>query len=270
MDILISKIKLGDNSRSTLRDDELGKLVSSMEQRGLLQPVGVRPDGSHYALVYGFRRFKAAQILGWKKIECVVQERMNLKRGDDLLANAAENWVRTQPSFIEQGKLFEKLVAMGMTQKSIADRVGMSSTMVRKILNTYQRVPSSVKKHITTARGSKKRSPGELSISSANTLVTMQSRKKLTKAQVDSVYKKAISEGYSSREVEQLSHEMGKGKTLSAASAIVDQHKTLHITIRVDAKKAEVQRKKRKFTTIVKMAEAILYRSYLPTVKKER
>lgn len=77
-------------------------LRESIAAQGVLQPVGVVPlkdDDEHdFALVYGFRRFKAAKALGFSDIPAVLVEGSSATAEGRKLANLAENMVRANLS----------------------------------------------------------------------------------------------------------------------------------------------------------------------------
>lgn len=52
---------------------DVGDLVDSIREKGILEPVVARPVGGRYELVVGSRRFEAAKIAGLKKIPTVVR-----------------------------------------------------------------------------------------------------------------------------------------------------------------------------------------------------
>src|SRR5690606_11041743 len=62
-EIEISEIKIGDRFRKELGD--ITKLANSIQRQGLLQPIGVT-EGNE--LVFGERRLRAFEYLGWSRI----------------------------------------------------------------------------------------------------------------------------------------------------------------------------------------------------------
>jgi ParB family transcriptional regulator, chromosome partitioning protein len=72
-DIDISHIQ---ESQNIIRRNEanLQDLCSSIQQKGLLQPVPVRTLENHYETVAGNRRFRACKSLRWKKVACHIIE----------------------------------------------------------------------------------------------------------------------------------------------------------------------------------------------------
>lgn len=58
-----------------LDDDKMEKLVESIQENGILNPVLVRPDQTgNYEMISGHRRLHAAEIVGLDKIPAIVKE----------------------------------------------------------------------------------------------------------------------------------------------------------------------------------------------------
>lgn len=129
MIIPLSKINADRNvSREEVDIDceDFKRLVASMSYFGLLSPLGVRllEDGS-YELVYGYRRFFAANLLGWTEIEVVI-----LPDGEDRdILNLIENLMRQNMTFYEECVAVSKLNAE--SQSKLANELGMSRPWVR-------------------------------------------------------------------------------------------------------------------------------------------
>ncbi|HSR00795.1 MAG TPA: ParB/RepB/Spo0J family partition protein, partial [Sphingomicrobium sp.] len=50
-----------DQPRNQFNEEALEELTQSIRERGILQPVLLRPDGDNYMIVAGERRWRAAQ-----------------------------------------------------------------------------------------------------------------------------------------------------------------------------------------------------------------
>lgn len=81
----IRQIRIGERARQDLGD--LTMLVDSIRDRGLLQPIVVRPDGDGYTLVAGGRRIEAHHLLGHDQIPAHIAESL----ADELEALHAED-----------------------------------------------------------------------------------------------------------------------------------------------------------------------------------
>jgi ParB/RepB/Spo0J family partition protein len=107
-DVPLDKIFITKNVR-TETDEELGELIGSTQRYLQLQPIGVYPRGERYELVWGHRRFKAAQMQGESTIAAHILE--NIRECDIPLIKLQENMVRKQLS------TDEILAAAGELQK---------------------------------------------------------------------------------------------------------------------------------------------------------
>jgi len=107
--IPIPSIKV-ENRLRPLNAEKVAELAESIAQVGLLQPIGVRPDGT---LVYGYHRLEACKRLGWTEIPAVVVD------GDDLraeLAEITENLVRNELTLLERAEHLARLKAVYQQQ----------------------------------------------------------------------------------------------------------------------------------------------------------
>jgi ParB family transcriptional regulator, chromosome partitioning protein len=117
------------------RFDEQGlqALAASLGDRGMLQPVLVRPkaDGS-YELVAGERRWRAARVAGLEAIPALVRPRED---SDALELALIENMAREDLSPIEEARACAALVEeLGLTRKEVGRRVGRSRVAVSNLM----------------------------------------------------------------------------------------------------------------------------------------
>ena len=71
MKIPINQLKTCPINSEIYRDSDVGDLVNSIGEVGLLQPIVVTPDNT---IISGHRRFKAIQSLGWTEVECEIKD----------------------------------------------------------------------------------------------------------------------------------------------------------------------------------------------------
>lgn len=111
----------------------LKELADSVSERGVLQPLLVRPrDEGRYELVAGERRWRAARIAGLTMVPALVS------LYDDLAAlevGLIENMARENLNPVEEARACTTLVKeFGLTQEKVARRVGRSRAAVSNIL----------------------------------------------------------------------------------------------------------------------------------------
>ena len=73
MKIPINQLKTCPINSEIYRDSDVGDLVNSIGEVGLLQPIVVTPEN---IIISGHRRFKAIQSLGWTEVEVEVRKWM--------------------------------------------------------------------------------------------------------------------------------------------------------------------------------------------------
>jgi ParB family chromosome partitioning protein len=119
----------------------LEELAQSMRSGGLVQPVIARPVGTHFELVAGERRLRAARLAGLERIPALVRV---LSDEQALELSLVENIQREELSALEQARAFERLASdFGLTQEEIAGRTGKDRATVANILRLL-RLPAEV------------------------------------------------------------------------------------------------------------------------------
>jgi ParB family chromosome partitioning protein len=119
--------------RRRFDQDALQALAGSLGERGVLQPVLVRPrPGGTYELVAGERRWRAAQIAGLTTIPALVRPRED---AEALELALIENMAREDLSPIEEARACTALVEeLGLTREEVGRRVGRGRVAVSNLL----------------------------------------------------------------------------------------------------------------------------------------
>jgi ParB family chromosome partitioning protein len=119
--------------RRSFDEDALVALAESLKDRGVLQPVLVRPvAGGTYELIAGERRWRAARLAGLETVPAVV-------RPDDDAASLElaliENMAREDLNPVEEARACAALVEeLGLTREEVGRRVGRSRVAVSNLL----------------------------------------------------------------------------------------------------------------------------------------
>jgi ParB family transcriptional regulator, chromosome partitioning protein len=113
--------------------EALEQLAASLGERGVLQPVLVRPKpGGTYELVAGERRWRAAQIAGLNSIPAIVRQREDAAALELALI---ENMARENLSPIEEARACAALVEeLGLTREQVGRRVGRGRVAVSNLV----------------------------------------------------------------------------------------------------------------------------------------
>ena len=121
--------------RRTFSETELEELAESIRQRGIIQPILLRPDPDapdQYQIVAGERRWRAAQRAGLKTIPAVVRDMDELQL---LEVGIIENVQREDLNPIEEAEAYGALIKrFGRTQENLADSVGKSRAHIANTL----------------------------------------------------------------------------------------------------------------------------------------
>ncbi len=119
--------------RKHFDEDSLNALAGSLSERGVLQPVLVKPNpGGTYELVAGERRWRAAQIAGLREIPALVRPRDDAATLELALI---ENMAREDLNPIEEARACAALVEeLGLTREQVGRRVGRSRVAVSNLL----------------------------------------------------------------------------------------------------------------------------------------
>jgi ParB family chromosome partitioning protein len=134
--------------RSSL--DGIEELALSIEQKGLLQPIVVRPVKGGFEVVAGHRRLEACKLLGWSKIACHVAE---LDDREAYEVSIVENVQHRTMDPIEEALAFKRYVdTYGYGSVSdLAKKIGKSQEYVSKRLRLLD-LPSEIKQEVMSRR----------------------------------------------------------------------------------------------------------------------
>jgi ParB family chromosome partitioning protein len=121
--------------RRSFDDEALAALAQSIREKGLLQPLLVRPvaeEDAAFELVAGERRWRAAQRVGLHEVPVVVRP---LADAEALEIALVENLQREDLAPLEEAEAYRRLIAeFGRTQKTLAAAVGKSRSHVANTL----------------------------------------------------------------------------------------------------------------------------------------
>lgn len=136
------------NSRGKINPQSCIELSKSIKERGLLQPVMVRPmeDGPKpWSLVQGFRRLMACRIN--KMTEIAAQVRRGLSDIDAAVINLEENIEREGLDILQEGLALKNLKSHGLNEKMLAAKFNKSPRWVSVRLAAVE-LPEPIKDEI--------------------------------------------------------------------------------------------------------------------------
>lgn len=135
-----------NNPRKHFADADLEDLAKSIRDKGLLQPIVVRPltDGE-FEIVAGERRWRAAQRAGVHDVPVLIRE---LNDGEALEIALIENIQRSDLNPLEEARAYGMLLEQfNYTQLQLADSVGKSRSHISNTLRLLS-LPESVRAQI--------------------------------------------------------------------------------------------------------------------------
>ncbi len=189
------------NPRKTFDTKELDELAESIREKGLVQPIIVRPvgpGGHHYEIVAGERRWRAAQRASLHLIPVIVR---SLTDQESLELAIIENVQRTDLNVIEEAGGYRELIdRFGYTQEELGQIIGKSRSHLANTLRLLK-LPESVQTMVKN---------GELSAGHARALVGRED--------AETVAQDIVRRGLNVRDVEALVAERKNGSGASSRS----------------------------------------------------
>lgn len=117
--------------RQVFDEAALQELAASIREKGLLQPLLVRPAGEKYEVVAGERRWRAAVLAKLAVVPVVVRE---IDDREALELGLVENLQRQDLGPLEEARAYARLLEMGRTQDEAAKAVGKGRSTVANSL----------------------------------------------------------------------------------------------------------------------------------------
>jgi ParB family chromosome partitioning protein len=183
-----------NNPRKAFRDSDLADLTNSIREKGIVQPLIVRPVGQdQYEIIAGERRWRAAQKAGLHDVPVVIRE---ASEKESLELAIIENVQRADLNAIEEAQGYQQLIDQySYTQEQVAQVVGKSRSHVANTLRLMT-LPEGVQVFVLD---------GRLSAGQARALLTLPDP--MVGAQ------RILNEGLTVRDVERLDPEVRQGKS---------------------------------------------------------
>jgi ParB family transcriptional regulator, chromosome partitioning protein len=111
---------------------DLDELAASIREKGVLEPILVRPHGGRYQIVAGERRYRAALEAGLDEVPCVVRPTTDAEAMELALI---ENLQRQDLSPFEEADGLRSLSGhFGYTHEMLAEKLGKSRSSITETL----------------------------------------------------------------------------------------------------------------------------------------
>lgn len=180
---------IDDNSfvkKVSMPKEIIARFAEGIGEKGLYNPLIVRPVGSHYELILGRKRYFGAKKVGLDTVPCVIKD-----SGDEetLLMLLADTRDQREGNVVEMALLYEALSSrFSYSQSTLAKLSHQSRSQVTNIMRLL-RLPDHVLSEVSL---------GKLSYGHARAIAS------LSDEEIESLLKKIHEDSLSVRETEQL------------------------------------------------------------------
>lgn len=146
-------VKLIRPAMRPLREEigDVNELAGSIREKGLLNPIVVRPIGSGFEVVAGHRRFEACKLLGWRRIPCQV---ISLDDKEAYEVSLVENLQYRTLNPLEEAKAFRRYIddyGFGSATE-LAQEIGKSPSYVSRTVHLLD-LPDSIQQLLRMRKG---------------------------------------------------------------------------------------------------------------------
>lgn len=176
-----------DQPRRHFKDEDLTDLAASIREKGILQPLIVRPSPRGepgYQIVAGERRWRAAQIAQLHEVPVIIRDYSDAEM---LEIAIIENVQRADLNPIEEAMGYRQLMdKFGHTQERLGEALGKSRSYIANLLRLLQ-LPDDVMALVQE---------GKLTAGHARALITS--------SQASTLAEQVVAKGLSVRETEKL------------------------------------------------------------------
>ncbi len=190
------------NPRRHFDDEHLAELTDSIRERGLVQPLIVRPQEGKdtYEIVAGERRWRAAQKANLHEVPVVIR---SLTDQESVELAIIENVQREDLNAIEEAEGYRSLMdGHGYTQEDLSRVIGKSRSHLANTLRLLK-LPEAVRRYVAS---------GDLSAGHARALIGRQDAELLAA--------RVVKEGLSVRQTEALVQNGGQAKKSSGKASV--------------------------------------------------
>ena len=172
--------------RTVMDSGRLEELARSIQEKGILEPLLVRPEHSGaFELVAGERRLRAAQLAGRTEVPVIFRE---LDERASLEIALIENIQREDLNPVDEARAYQQLAdEFGRTHADISKEVGKDRTTITNLLRLL-RLPPGVLEEV---------SRGTLSVGHARALLGLENADEQI-----ALARRIVEEGWSVRQIE--------------------------------------------------------------------
>ncbi|MET0347405.1 MAG: ParB/RepB/Spo0J family partition protein [Methyloceanibacter sp.] len=231
------------NPRRSFSEAQLEELAASIRERGLVQPIVVRPSsGDAYEIVAGERRWRAAQLANLHDVPVIVR---TLNDQEAVEIAIIENVQREDLNAIEEGEGYRLLIeGHDYTQEDLARIVGKSRSHLANTLRLLK-LPETVQDLVRS---------GALSAGHVRPLIG--------RADAAALAERIVSRGLNVRQVEALTQDRDpakakrqRSKDSDTRAAEAELRETLGLEVEIRKGKGEKGELRIRYTTLEQLEE---------------
>ena len=180
--------------RKDFDEEGIEELATSIQEKGIIQPLIVRKTENGYEIIAGERRWRAAQKVGLTKVPVIIKD---VSDREVLELALVENLQREDLNPIEEATAYEQLIEdFGLTHEEISKRIGKERSTITNQLRLLK-LPDEVKQSLIR---------GEITSGHARAILSLQSYSK-SKEVLESIKREKLSVRKTEKLVQRLSEE---------------------------------------------------------------
>jgi len=128
--------------RKNFNDEDQKKLIASVKQSGIIQPIIVRKADAGYEIIAGERRWRAAQAAGLKEVPIVIRKASDREATE---LSLIENLMREELNPLEEAGAYVTLIEkFNLSQELISAQVGKDRSTIANTVRLLK-LPAKVK-----------------------------------------------------------------------------------------------------------------------------
>ncbi len=180
--------------RKDFDEEAIQELASSIQEKGIIQPLVVRKSESAYEIIAGERRWRAAQRVGLTKVPVIIKE---VSDREAIELALVENLQREDLNPLEEAAAYEQLIEdFGLTHEEISKRIGKDRSTITNQIRLLK-LPDEVKQALVG---------GEITAGHARAILSLQSHS-MSREVLEAIRKDKLSVRKTEKLIQKLSEE---------------------------------------------------------------
>lgn len=120
----------------------LQELMSSIKEKGILEPILIRPKADRYEIIAGERRYQAARNLKLSEMPCI---EMDVDDREAMELSLIENLQRKDLDVFEEADGLNTLMeSYGYTHEKISEKIGKARSTITEVIN-ISKIPAPIR-----------------------------------------------------------------------------------------------------------------------------